>query len=130
MVGMSMHDKVPDNRLQFCKAVLLKPVWVVVLVVCTVVCNSDSISGKVIKPNVSPEAWKKLEAVAMTTHWHWYVWAIGALLIMLVGAIETAYRLYKAAREKEQKAVAALENYKTRQLELTWNPDEEPYRWW
>lgn len=62
--------------------------------------------------------------------WPWYIWLIGALFILFIGAVESAWRLFKAARGGEQKAITDLQNYKTRQLELTWNPQDEPYRWW
>jgi hypothetical protein len=125
-----MVDSLPEKRSQFYEEVLLKPGWLAVLAAWSVLSNSDTISEKFIKPVVSPETWKKWESILMTTNWPWYVWLIGALAIVLVGAVETGYRLYRTARERGDKAILDFETYKTRQLELTWNPHEEPYRWW
>src|SRR5689334_22652267 len=95
----SMADKPPTNRSQYYKQVLLKPGWLAYLTAWSVISNSDTISEKIIKPNISTETWKKMESYLLTTAWHWYVWAIGALLIVLVGAIQSGYRLYKAAQD-------------------------------
>jgi hypothetical protein len=125
-----MVDRPPEKRSQFYKEVLFKPGWLAVLAAWSIVSNSDTITEKFIKPFVAPETWKKWESIFITTNWPWYVWLIGASVIVLLGAVETGFRLYRAARQRGDKAILDFEAYRTRQLELSWNPAEEPYRWW
>jgi hypothetical protein len=122
-----MHGSAPKPRLQFYKQVLLKPVWLAILAAWSIVSNSDNISEKLIKPNVSPETWKKWEPFLMTTNWPWYVWLIGALLILSAGAIESGYRLYKAAQDEAKKAIERLEEAVKPQLAIFWHPGEVTY---
>src|SRR4051812_11485036 len=109
-----------SSRSAFAKEVLLGHgrIWIIALV--SAVFFADDFSEKFIKPRVCPEVWTK--------YWEWltvigslpiYVWAIAVLLILLVGVIESSFRLYGGARRRGDQAILALENYKTRQLELT-----------
>jgi len=122
-----MADRPRTNRSQFYKQVLLKPGRLAYLAAWSVISNSDTISEKIIKPNVSTETWKKMESYLVTTTWHWYVWAIGALLIMLAGAVESGYRLNKAAQDRARKAIADLEEVTKPRLAILWHPGGVTY---
>jgi hypothetical protein len=122
-----MRDSPPENRRQFYRQVLLKPGWLAWLAAWSIISNSDTISDKLIKPNVSTETWRKLESYIMTSGWRWYVWATGALLIVLAGAVETGYRLYKAAQDRGQKAISDFEEATRPRLAILWHPGEVTY---
>lgn len=122
-----MSDSPPENRSQFYKQVLLKPGWLACLAAWSIISNSDTISEKLIKPNVSTETWTKMQSYVVTTTWHWYVWAIGALLIILAGAVETGYRLYKAAQDRARNAIAEFEEITKPRLAILWHPGEVTY---
>jgi len=120
----------PDGRASYYRRVLLNTLWLVVLGVWSLVLLIDDIAGKIVKPRVSDAAWKKLEWLTVIGAWPLYIWALGVLVILLIGATEVGYRLYREARKRGDKAIADFEYYKTGRLEVTWNPMEKPYRWW
>ncbi len=124
----------PKNRLDFYRRTLLAPVWIAVLVAWSILSNSDTAIEKIVKPVFlffSTEVrWKQWGMSGMISNLPLHVWLIGALIIIASGAAETGYRFYRDARKRGDEAIADFENYKTRQLEVTWNPNEEPYRWW
>jgi hypothetical protein len=124
-----METQPPKNRRQFYRQVLFRPVWIAWLVVWFFVSNSDTLLG-LIKRKLSPELWRSLEPFLVVTGWPWFVWLIGSLLILLIGAIEKGYQLYASAKRAETVALEKVKEYETPKLALLWIPNESPYRWW
>jgi hypothetical protein len=124
----------PRDRSDFYKRTLLAPVWIAVLIAWSILSNSDTAIEKIIKPVFlffsTETRWNQWGISGMISNLPLHVWLIGALVIIASGATETGYRFYRDARRRGDKAIVDFENYKTKQLELTWNPEEEPYRWW
>lgn len=119
------------NRWGFFRAGLSGHAWLWIAGIVSVVFFAGDFSERFIKPKVSPDVWtSRLEWLTAIGSWPTYVWAIIVLFVLLAGSLETSFRLYRAARRRGDDAIAVFENYRIKQLELTWNPEEEPYRWW
>lgn len=114
----------------FCKRVIREPLLWVGSIVWTVLADLDGVLERLLKPNIGIEHWRWLEKHMVSQSWSFSVWLNGILLLLLIAVVKTSYHLYSQARLRMVEAIADFENYKTRQLKLTWNPQEEPYRWW
>jgi hypothetical protein len=127
-----MDDKdYSSSRVAFGWAVLWGHARLWIIALFSAVFLADNLAEKFIKPRVSREIWKK--------NWEWltaigsgpiYLWGIVVALILLVGTIESSFRLYRASRRREDLAVSRVREYETPRLELSWIPTESPYRWW
>lgn len=106
------------GRWRFYGKILFRPASWSVLVAWSVLSNSETISGKLIKPLVSPEFWAKVERVFTTQNWPIWVWAIGALVILLAGVLDSSYVSYSSAQSR----IADLEGYQKPQLRLSVDP--------
>ena len=83
-----------SSRIGFAKAVLWGPLRGGIIVLVSAVFFADDFAEHFIKPRVDPGIWKRYwEWLTVIGSWPIGLWAIIVLLILIVGVIESGFRL-------------------------------------
>lgn len=82
-------------RLWFARHALWKWWWPVILAVWTAFSTATTIRDNLLSLDMQ----KRFATIALLPHWGWKEWALGALAIAILAALEGGYRLWKAERQ-------------------------------
>lgn len=81
---------------------LLRPMWVILFILWTVVTTATDIRDNFLSPEIR-QAWETRAVLRWLPAWDWHVWLVGVLVITVLALFETTFRVRRGDHELLQK---------------------------
>jgi hypothetical protein len=102
-----------NQRIEFHKK-SFRLLWIPVILIWTLFSNAVTIRDNF----MSLEWQRRLETLSLLPKWHWYVWVIGVLVILLVGVLEGSYRAARPSELDDTRAIVGGADLLIQRLDL------------